>query len=228
MKLRLLPHTLRLLFLLAAAPLLRAERSDEVATPPVPNFSPGPEYADSARMFQGIPGIERAANGRLWACWYGGGTGEDRFNYIMLVTSNDDGKTSSPLKLVLDPDRDGPVRAFDPCLWHDPSGELWLFWAQRAESAMPQLFAMSTSDSGSADPKWSQPARIADGIMMNKPTVAADGAWLLPTALWNREGSSRVVRSADHGQTWELIGSATIPAEKDRNCNENMIVPPND
>ncbi|HSI15462.1 MAG TPA: sialidase family protein [Chthoniobacter sp.] len=204
--------------------LLRAETSDAVATPPAPNFSPGPEYADGVRMFQGIPGIERAANGRLWACWYGGGITEDRFNYIMLVTSDDDGKTWSSLKLVLDPDRDGPVRAFDPCLWHDPSGKLWLFWAQRAEKAMPQLFAMSTSDSGVADPKWSQPARIADGIMMNKPTVATDGSWLLPTALWNREGSSRVVRSSDQGATWELIGSATIPKPEDRNCDENMIV----
>ncbi|MEP6669818.1 MAG: sialidase family protein [Chthoniobacter sp.] len=224
MKLRLLSRSLGALLLLGAASLVRAEKSDAVATPPVPNFSPGPEYADNVRMFQGIPGIERAANGRLWACWYGGGTGEDRFNYIMLVTSNDDGKTWSSLKLVLDPDRDGSVRAFDPCLWHDPSGKLWLFWAQRAEKMMPQLFAMSTEDSGSADPKWSPPARIADGIMMNKPTVAADGAWLLPTALWNREGSSRVVRSADHGATWEFIGSATIPEAKDRNCDENMIV----
>src|SRR5258708_37833654 len=114
----------------------------------------------------------------------------------MLVTRNDDGKTWSPRKLAFDPDRDGPVRAFDPCLWHDPSGKLWLFWSQRAESAMPQLFAMSTGDSGSADPTWSKPARIADGIMMNKPTVATDGSWLLPTALWQREGGSCVVRSA--------------------------------
>lgn len=224
MKFRFLIHAFAMLSIVTASPLLRAEKSDAVATPPAPNFSPGLEYADSVRMFQGIPGIERASNGRLWACWYGGGTGEDLHNYIMLVTSADDGRTWSPLKLVLDPDGDGPVRAFDPCLWHDPSGRLWLFWAQRAESAMPQLFAMSTSDSTSADPQWSKPARIADGIMMNKPIVTADGSWLLPTALWKREGSSRVVRSADQGKTWELIGSATIPEPKDRNCDENMIV----
>jgi hypothetical protein len=211
------------LLLLAAAPLPAAPPV-AVAVPPVPNFSPGPEYADNVRMFQGIPGIERAANGRLWATWYGGGTGEDRFNYIMLVTSNDDGKTWSSLKLVLDPDRDGPVRAFDPCLWHDPAGKLWLFWAQRGGSEMPQLFAMSTTDSGSPDPKWTEPRRIADGIMMNKPTALKDGTWLLPTALWKREGSSRVERSTDQGATWEFIGSATIPKADDRNCDENMIV----
>ncbi len=210
--------------LLLAAARLSAAPPVAVAVPPVPNFSPGPEYADNVRMFQGIPGIERAANGRLWATWYGGGITEDRFNYIMLVTSDDDGKTWSSLKLVLDPDRDGPVRAFDPCLWHDPSGKLWLFWAQRGGSEMPQLFAMSTADSGSTDPKWNAPRRIADGIMMNKPTALKDGTWLLPTALWQREGSSRVVRSTDRGATWEFIGSATIPKPEDRNCDENMIV----
>jgi predicted neuraminidase len=224
MKIRFFLHAVAMLPMFIASPLLSAEKSDAVATPPVPNFSPGPEYSDSARMFQGIPGIERAANGRLWACWYGGGTGEDLHNYIMLVTSADDGRTWSSLKMVLDPDGDGPVRAFDPCLWHDPSGKLWLFWAQRGGKMKPQLFAMSTADATVADPVWSKPERIADGIMMNKPTVAADGSWLLPTAVWNTEGSSRVVRSADRGVTWELIGSATIPETKDRNCDENMIV----
>ncbi len=97
---------------------------------PSPNTSPGPEYSDTARMFQGIPAIERAANGRLWAAWYGGGVTEDKHNYIILDTSGDDGQTWERA-LILDPDRDGPVRAFDPCLWHDPQGKLWLFWAQR-------------------------------------------------------------------------------------------------
>jgi len=99
------------LLLVSAAAALSAASPEQIATPPVPNFSPGPEYADAVRMFQGIPGIERAANGRLWATWYGGGTGEDFHNYIMLVTSGDDGRTWSSLKLVLDPDRDGPDRA---------------------------------------------------------------------------------------------------------------------
>lgn len=31
---------------------------------------PGPAYADSARSWQGIPGIERAKSGRLWVTWY--------------------------------------------------------------------------------------------------------------------------------------------------------------
>jgi hypothetical protein len=53
-----------------------AAEEDPAAQPPKLNWNPGPEYADSVRMFQGIPSIERAHNGRLWATWYGGGTAE--------------------------------------------------------------------------------------------------------------------------------------------------------
>lgn len=197
--------------------------SDDVAriAPPL-NLSPGPDYADEVRMFQGIPGIERAANGRLWATWYGGGIDEDKYNYIMLVTSGDDGKTWSKLKLVIDPDLDGPCRAFDPCLWHDPRGRLWLFWAERHQSA--QLWAIVTEDSGSENPKWSAPRLVHPGIMMNKPTVSSTGTWLLPIADWNRDGSSGVVASTDSGATWQKLGGANIPNRKDRNCDEHMIV----
>jgi predicted neuraminidase len=220
-------HMIRIALALALSvsslSLAAADGPNPAAALPKPNFSPGPEYADGVRMWQGIPGIERAANGRLWATWYGGGTGEDKHNYILVNTSADDGRTWSALKFVIDPDRDGPVRAFDPCLWHDPSGKLWLFWAQRSDS-LPQCFAMTAEDSTKEDTKWSAPRRISDGIMMNKPTACANGDWLLPTAIWKREQSSRVERSTDRGATWNLIGAATIPKSEDWNCDENMIV----
>ncbi len=93
--------------------------------PPLINTHPGPEYGDETRLFQGIPGIERAVNRRLWALWYAGGPdepGEGPGNYVLLVTSGDDGQTWSLPKLVIDPP--GQVRAYDPCLWHDPTGRL--------------------------------------------------------------------------------------------------------
>lgn len=197
--------------------------SDPAAVAPPINSHPGPEYADDVRMFQGIPGLERSPNGRLWAVWYGGGVTEDRYNYVMLVTSGDDGRTWSDLKMVIDPDGDGPVRAFDPCLWLDPTGRLWLFWAQRAHG-LPYLFALTTDNPDDEDAAWSAPRRICEGIMMCKPTVTRDGAWLLPTAIWRREGSCRVVASTDQGNTWALRGAATIPDPKQRDCDEPMIV----
>lgn len=202
---------------LAAAPIEDAAQK----APPV-NIAPGPEYADSVRAFQGIPGIERAANGRLWATWYGGGNGEDRHSYVMLATSGDDGRNWSPVKLVIDPDGDGPCRAFDPCLWHDPRGRLWLFWSQRDQSV--QTWAMVAEDSASENPKWSAPRLIQPGIMLNKPLVLPAGAWLLPVATWKREGSAKVAVSTDEGVTFSLRGSANIPETADRNCDEHIIV----
>lgn len=60
--------------------------------------------------------------------WYSGGTNEGPENYVVLVTSSDDGETWSPIQLVIDPA--GYVRACDPNLWVDPRGRLWLFYAQ--------------------------------------------------------------------------------------------------
>jgi len=190
---------------------------------PALNFSPGPEYVDSARMFQGIPGIECAPNGRLWATWYGGGVTENQHNYILLYTSGDDGQTWQRV-LILDPDGAGPVRAFDPCLWHDPDGKLWLTWAQSAPGQSPCLLGITTTDSGNATTNWSAPRKLCDGVMMNKPTVAADGRWLWPVARWFSDGSSRVVVSSDYGKTFTDMGAANIPDAKQRSADEHMLV----
>jgi hypothetical protein len=185
-------------------------------------FDPGPYYADEARMFQGIPGLERSPGGRLWVTWYGGGVTEDHFNYIMLITSGDDGATWSGLKTVIDPDVDGPCRAFDPCPWLDPDGQLWLFWAQRDRDV--HLWAMTTDNPDDENPTWSPPKLICPGIMMCKPTVLSTGEWLLPVAHWKADGSASVVSSQDRGKTWKTIGRATVPIAKERNCDEHMIV----
>jgi hypothetical protein len=209
--------------LTGAVTLGAAESKDSATLIPPVNFAPGAEYGDDVRMFQGIASLEQSPNGRLWAMWYGGGVTEDHHNYIMVVTSGDDGRTWSDLKLVIDPDRDGPVRAFDPCPWLDPNGQLWLFWSHRS-NGLPYLFAMTTQNPDDENPEWSKPRLIGEGIMMCKPTVTSAGDWLLPTAIWQRDGSCRVVVSIDQGKTWALRGTATIRDPKERNCDEPMIV----
>lgn len=204
---------------------------------PMINSDLGPQYADSVRAFQGIPGIERATNGRLWATWYSGGTGEGPDNFVVLVTSGDDGKSWSKVKLVIDPP--GLVRAFDPCLWHDPQGRLWLFWAQGVSwwDGRAGVWAIVTKNSGDEKPKWSAPRRICNGIMMNKPTVLSSGEWLLPVAVWKRPASglknmahahnlggetgANVVCSTDKGKTWKFRGGAQVPK---RVFDEHMVI----
>src|SRR5690625_683723 len=102
---------------------------DLALEPPVVNTEPGPEYGDDGREWQGIPGIEKAPNGRLWATWYSGGPREpDVRNFALLVTSDDDGASWSTPKVVVDPP--ASIRAFDQVLWLDPLGRLWFFWNQ--------------------------------------------------------------------------------------------------
>ncbi len=187
------------------------------------NFHPGSAYGPEARKYQGIPTIERGPGGRLWAAWYAGKVHEDRYNYVVAATSGDGGRTWSDLKFVIDPDGDGPLRASDPCLWLDPGGRLWLFWWMNG-AGRNQVNAMWTEDPDAPNPTWSRPQRICEGVMINKPIVTSDGAWLLPTAVWHQEQSCRVIASTDQGKTWRLRGAAGIPRPQDRDCDEPMMV----
>ena len=143
------------------------------------------------------------------------------------------GQTSN---LVIDPE--GQVRAFDPCLWVDPTGRLWLFWAQAYYfwDGRGGVWAITTGDADLENPVWSSPRRLADGVMMNKPTSLADGTWLLPAAAWNipvRGGDpeyefdmgeltgSNVIASSDQGKTWDFAGQARIPGVA---CDEHIII----
>jgi len=201
--------------------------------PPPVNMAPGPEYADEARMFQGIPSIARAGNGRLWATWYGGGTGEGYLNYIMLVTSGDDGHTWSDLKLVIDPDGDGPIRASEPGLWVDPMGRLWLMWNQYPlglNGPDASLWAITTRDPNSENPTWSAPRLIAypNQNSFLKPLVMSDGTWLWPSFSFYLPIYSRPLLSSDQGESFVPGGEVVILPEKDRNYQEYNVVELND
>ncbi len=209
------------------------------------------KYADQNRAWQGIPGVERAPGGRLWATWYAGGTGEGPLNYVLLSTNDDNGDAWSKPTLAVDPE--DPVRAYDPCLWTDPQGRLWLFWAQSAGlwDGRGGVWAMVADNPDDPRPNWSAPRRIADGVMMNKPTVLKNGEWLLPISGWRfkepriEEGlvkmghpapaeaakafarplgpreGSMVFVSADQGKTFEYRGQALVPEPQH---DEHMVV----
>jgi len=199
-------------------------------------LQPGQEYRSSTRLWQGIPGIERTSGGRLWATWYSGGHTEGPDNYVLLLSSKDDGESWSEPVLVIDPPEQ--VRAFDPCLWFDPLGRLWLFWAQ-SESGHGEIFdgrggvwAIVTETPDAAQPEWTQPHRICDGIMMNKPVVLSSGEWMLPVTIWKGQYRSAeaapveqqlafVVVSTDSGQSWQRRGGVSI---ENRSFDEHMIV----
>jgi predicted neuraminidase len=193
---------------------------------------PGPDYADDQRRWQGIPGIERAPGGRLWATWYSGGEGEGPGNYVLLVTSADGGRTWSAPQRVVHP----PVlecRCFDPCLWCDPRGRLWHFWAQSYGfyDGRAGVWAAHCDDPDAQHLYWSVPMRLCNGVMMNKPIVLSSGEWCLPAAVWGAveplraelaaERFSNLVISTDAGEHWALRGCADVP---NRTFDEHMLV----
>ncbi|MCK5804638.1 MAG: exo-alpha-sialidase [Lentisphaeria bacterium] len=203
-----------------------------VPPPVVVNPSADSPYATKNRLWQGIPGIERAPGGSLWAVWYSGGKGEGPYNYVVAVNSGDDGQTWSSPSVVIDPP--GEVRAYDPVLWLDPDGKLWLFWAQSRTwyDGRAGVWAITTTDPDSETPTWTTPRRLCNGVMMNKPTVLRNGTWLLPAAVWIQDGEekhpeliherfSNVHASNDAGKTVSLLGGADVP---DRSYDEHMVV----
>lgn len=184
----------------------------------------GPEHDDLKRTWQGIPGIERASNGRLWSTWYTGDVGEGAMgNYAMVATAADVGqKWSKPIAIQ------GPqgTRIGDPLPWIDPKGRLWVFYAQFTEKTetAPNLratFAIRTDDPTKAAPQWSQPfVVVPDGILFGKPVIRKeDGAWLAPFFVngkpdWEDVKAGKetgVVISTDEGTSWKWLGGTDVP-----------------
>ena len=210
----------------------------------------GPDHVKDSRGAQGVPAIERSANGRLWASWYAGRSKrgvESPSSYVVLATSGDDGATWTE-KMVLQAPR--LCHTYDPCLWIDPAGKLWFFWAQSAglQDGRMGVWSMTTAEADLENPKWSEPRRISNGVMLNKPTVLKNGTWLLPVGYWRdstnvpnitfdekeiapytnaglahdlgEERGSNVVASTDGGKTFERIGQVRVPGTR---VDEHMI-----
>ena len=211
------------------------EHRHETLTPPTIGAIPA-EMKRETRPYQGIPGIEICKDGTLYATWYAGGKGEGPDNYVILTVSRDDGATWQEVQCV---SHEGLVRCYDPALWIDPQGRLWWFWAQSYSPVLWEVFdgkcgvwCACCEDPTAENLVWSAPRRIAEGIMMNKPEVALNGDWLLPTAIWNCEPSyvteeerpytfSNVTISRDNGKTFEFLGKADVP---NRSFDEHCVI----
>jgi hypothetical protein len=201
-------------------------------------------YVSGTRLWQGISGIEyieyskyeqtkTKSGGRLWATWYSGGRGEGAYNYVVLATSVDEGVTWTDARVIIDPDNIGNVRAFDPVLWTDPNGKMWVFWNQEFgyTTSDPQkgVWGMYTDNPYEQDPTWSAPVRLCNGVMMNKPAIIKDEndneAWILSsyirvaeTAI-SAEYGPNLYKFTGYGKTWETFANIN---------GESELVPPNE
>ena len=179
-----------------------------------------------------VSSLAVAPNGRLWATWYCGVTpAEDQNNYVVLATSDDDGKTWKEV-FVADPDGLGMERPFDPEVWLAPDGSLRWTWADRIcrnrigakDGRYPDALMMATIPDANVVPaEPPQPRQIAEGVMMCKPTVLSDGTWAFPSSVWRGDPSSRMYVSTDCGKTFTLRGGAKVPDE-DAEFDEHIFV----
>ena len=190
-------------------------------------------FARSARVFSineefrwnGIPTIEVSESGTLMVAWYSGGTREPHEeNKILFSRSFDGGRSWEYPSVVEDPP--GAAYAFDPCLWIDPSGRLWLNYSVAEEGVKCEVWyrvATDYEDEGK-EPNWSEPERMEFGrpyaIQLNKRVVLDNGDWVIPTNFLSNPYRKRwmpgtthtvgVVISTDEGRTWEAYGDLGV------------------
>ena len=190
-------------------------------------------YAVNVRAGTLVSSMAVAPNGRLWATWYCGiAPAEDHNNYVVLSTSMDDGKTWQEV-FVADPDGAGMARSFDPEVWVAPDGSLRWLWTDRIcrdscgrrDQTCPDILMMVTIPDANVVPdNPPQPRPIAEGVMMCKPTVLANGTWAFPVAKWGGEPwSSCLYASTDGGKTFVLRGGVKVPQE-DSEFDEHMFM----
>ncbi len=209
--------------------------ADLALVTPILNTNPGPQY-QAANMNYGMTiGIERTPGGRIWACWVGGGDSDQAF--MAMRSSDDDGRTWSPTRVVIDPHQPGlPIarRSLVSVLWTDPLGRLWFFFDQSMckFDGRGGNWATRCDNPDSANPTWTTPVRLWHGCSLIKPIVTRAGEWLLPLSLWDRGKIINPVwkeafldldplrgvnflASTDNGETWTYRGGAVAVPHPD-------------
>ena len=212
-------------------------RNDPALAPAHIFIQPNEErFKDTYRRWQGIPSIEVTSHGRIFVNFYSGQDAEVGGNIMILCISDDQGKTFRSCAAVVE-HPDPSCRIYDPNLWIDPLGRLWMTYAQARgfNDGRSGVWAAICEQPDADVPQWSAPRRIANGIMMNKPLVTSRNEWLFPCAIWRddsgsapterhgleNEQFSNVYASIDEGRTITLRGHADVPA---RSFDEHMLV----
>ncbi len=181
-------------------------------------------FAERRQTWQGIPGLERTAKGRVFSSWFTGGPKEPSpENIVLLCYSNDQAKTFTQPQVMAEPK--GGTRCFDPTLWIDPKGRLWyIFNRGNKDSTMHDVHARICDDPDATPPVFGAEFRVGyEGpyaFRMNKPTVLSTGEWIMPVTHatepvhdWfaGPKQLQGVGISTDEGKTWKLHGALKAP-----------------
>lgn len=176
------------------------------------------------RVWQGIPGLERTAQGRVFSSWFTGGPKEPAPENEVLLCWSDDGAKSFTTPQVMAEPKEG-TRCFDPTLWIDPKGRLWyVFNRGNHVTAQHDVWARICDEPDAKTPVFGAEFRIdlqaPYAFRMNKPTVLSTGEWIMPVTHavepikdWfaGPKQLQGTALSTDEGRTWKLHGALEAP-----------------
>lgn len=146
-------------------------------------------YRHENRGYQACPAITKTKGGNyitgLMCTPFGkvGGNGENHHCYVAVGKSRD--LINYEDIMIIDPDKEGPCRTFEPILWTDfISGRVYFAYCQAAGKDYGYNGKMGTfltySDNiDEKEPSWSKPKRIFHGLLDNPPIKCSDGNWYM-------------------------------------------------
>ncbi|WP_017260003.1 sialidase family protein [Pedobacter arcticus] len=140
------------------------------------------------RQHELVSSIATSEDGKvIYLAWYTGGPGEGPGNYVTLSVSTDGGHSWKNDELVVYP-KDTTSRFFDPVLWRDKFGKVWLFYAVSMNNMHFDLRDGVNAIPVAWDGKkiaWEKPKLLSYGVMMNKPVyVPQIDEVLFPVSIW--------------------------------------------
>jgi predicted neuraminidase len=166
-----------------------------------------------------LPGTPRDAhastlvelrNGDVLAAWFGG-TWEGNADVKIYSARLHAGVWSARHELA----RAEQVACWNPALFHDAKGVLWLYYKIGKSPSTWTGMRMSSQDEGKS---WSKAEPLPAGVLgpiKDKPLVLADGTIISGSSVEDAKWTVWIERSADGGCTWTKAGPITIPEALD-------------
>lgn len=155
-------------------------------------------------------------NGDVLVAWFGG-TKEGAPDVAIYAATLHGGVWSAQREVA----RTKDVACWNPVLFHDARGVLWLYYKTGKKPATWTGLRKHSEDEGQT---WSAAEPLPEGVLgpiKDKPLVLSDGAIVsgssveANSASENLKWTAWIERSVDNGKSWTKAGPITVPVSAD-------------